>query len=174
YERDTIQMMRDGQNKHQALVSLATRRETEKDHSHLSERQRAAVDQILSSRDQVMALEGVAGAGKTTSLSAVRHAAERESYAVEAGTPYQQLQEAGIQTARLDEIVRQKDPALKEVVEQLSLGNVREAIEKLDVHGRVHEIPDRGERLKEIAREYSKQPEGTLVVSPDNQSRMEI
>ncbi len=253
YERDTIQIMRDGQNKHEALVSTDTRREIEKDHPHLSDSQRAAVEQILSSRDQVMALEGVAGAGKTTSLSAVRQAAEREGYAVEgfaptsraaqklaeagiesstlqrhlaqgedqndgqkrlyvldesslastkqmneflhrlkdndrvllvgdtrqhqaveAGTPYQQLQEAGIQTARLDEIVRQKDPALKEVVEQLSRGNVREAIEKLDAQGRVHEIPDRDERLKEIAREYAKQPEGTLVVSPDNQSRMEI
>ena len=75
----------------------------------------------------------------------------RQHQAVEAGTPYQQLQEAGIQTARLDEIVRQKDPALKEVVEQLSRGNVREAIEKLDTQGRVHEIVDRDERLKEIA-----------------------
>jgi conjugative relaxase-like TrwC/TraI family protein len=253
YVCGTIQVMRDGQNKHEALVGRDARREMEKHHPHLSDGQRAAVDQILSSRDQVMALEGVAGAGKTTSLSAVRQAAEREGYAVEgfaptsraaqklaeagiesstiqrhlaqgesqddgqkrlyvldesslastkqmneflhrlkdhdrvllvgdtrqhqaveAGTPYQQLQEAGIQTARLDEILRQKDPALKEVVEQLSRGNVREAIEKLDAQGRVHEIPDRGERLKEIAREYSKQPEGTLVVSPDNQSRMEI
>ena len=76
----------------------------------------------------------------------------RQHQAVEAGTPYQQLQEAGIQTARLDEIVRQKDPALKEVVEQLSRGNVREAIEKLDAQGRVHEIVDRDERLREIAR----------------------
>jgi ATP-dependent exoDNAse (exonuclease V) alpha subunit len=98
----------------------------------------------------------------------------RQHQAVEAGTPYQQLQEAGIQTARLDEIVRQKDSALKEVVEQLSRGNVREAIERLDTQGRVHEIADRDERLKEIAGEYAKQPEGTLVVSPDNQSRMEI
>ena len=253
YERDTITMMRDGQNKHEALVSTDTRRAVEKNHPRLSDSQRAAVEQILASRDQVTALEGVAGAGKTTSLSAVRQAADREGYAVEglaptsraaqklaeagiesstlqkhltkgedqndgqkhlyvldesslagtkqmneflhrlkaddrvllvgdtrqhqaveAGTPYQQLQEAGIQTARLDEIVRQKDPALKEVVEQLSRGNVREAIEKLDLQGRVHEIPDRDERLKEIAREYAKQPEGTLVVSPDNQSRTEI
>jgi ligand-binding sensor domain-containing protein len=37
--------------------------------------------------------------------------------------------------------VRQKDPALKEVVEQLSRGNVRDAMEKLDAQGRVHEIP---------------------------------
>jgi ATP-dependent exoDNAse (exonuclease V) alpha subunit len=80
----------------------------------------------------------------------------RQHEAVEAGRPYQQLQEAGIETARLDEIVRQKDPALKEVVEQLSRGNVREAIERLDAQGRVHEIPDRDERLKEIAHGYAK------------------
>jgi ATP-dependent exoDNAse (exonuclease V) alpha subunit len=98
----------------------------------------------------------------------------RQHEAVEAGRPYQQLQEAGIETARLDEIVRQKDPALKEVVEQLSRGNVREAIERLDTQGRVHEIPDRDERLKEIANDYATKPEGTLVVSPDNQSRREI
>jgi ATP-dependent exoDNAse (exonuclease V) alpha subunit len=70
--------------------------------------------------------------------------------------------------------VRQKDPALKEVVEQLSRGNVRDAMEQLDAQGRVHEIPDRNERLKEIAREYAAKPEGTLVVSPDNESRREI
>jgi ATP-dependent exoDNAse (exonuclease V) alpha subunit len=98
----------------------------------------------------------------------------RQHEAVEAGRPYEQLQEAGIQTARLDEIVRQKDPALKEVVQQLARGDVRDAMEKLEAQGRVHEIVDRDERLGEIAREYAKQPEGTLVVSPDNQSRREI
>jgi signal recognition particle GTPase len=44
----------------------------------LSESQRGAVEQILSSRDQVTALEGVAGTGKTTSLGAIREAAERD------------------------------------------------------------------------------------------------
>src|SRR5712692_77696 len=253
HERNTIQVMRAGQNQHAPIASFETRREIEQDHSHLSEGQRAAVEQILSSRDQVTALEGVAGAGKTTSLTAIREAADREGYkvegfaptsravqklgeagiesstlqrhltrseephdgqkrlyvldesslastkqmneflhrleendrvllvgdtrqheAVEAGRPYQQLQEAGIATARLDEIVRQKDPALKEVVEQLARGNVREAIGQLDTQGRVHEIPDRDERLKEIAREYAAKPEGTLVVSPDNESRRAI
>ncbi len=253
YERDTIQVMREGQNKHSAIANFDTRREIEQEHPHLSQSQQAAVEQILASRDQVTAMEGVAGSGKTTSLAVVREAAEREGYkvegfaptsraaqklgesgiesstlqrhlarndeqhdgqkrlyvldesslastkqmneflhrlkdndrvllvgdvrqhqAVEAGTPYQQLQEAGIQTPRLDEIVRQKDPALKEVVEQLSRGDVKGAIEKLNAQGRVHEIVDRNERLREIAREYAKLPEGTLVVSPDNQSRMEI
>src|SRR5438309_194227 len=253
YERETIQMMREGQNEYPALASFDTRREIDNHHSHLSQSQRVAVEQILASRDQVTALEGVAGTGKTTSLAVVREAAKREGYkvegfaptsraaqelaeagiesgtlqrhlaqsndhcggekhlyvldesslastkqmneflhrlkdtdrvllvgdtrqhqAVEAGTPYQQLQEAGIQTARLDEIIRQKDPALKEVVEHLSRGEVKEAIEKLDTQGRVHEIVDPNERLKAISHEYAKQPEGTLVVSPDNQSRMEI
>ena len=252
YERDTIQVMRDGQNRHEPLVSQGAREEIAAEHSHLNKSQRKAVEQILSSRDQMTALEGVAGAGKTTSLRAIREAAERQGYkveglaptsraaqklaesriasstlqrhlagdqphdgqkrlyvldesslastkqvnqflhglreddrvllvgdvrqhqAVEAGAPYQQLQEAGIETACLDEIVRQKDPALKEVVEQLSRGQVREAMEKLDDQGRIHEIVDPNERFQEIAKAYARQPEGTLIVSPDNQSRTEI
>ena len=253
HERDTIQVMRAGQNQHAPIANFKTRREIEQGHSHLSESQRAAIEQILSSRDQVTALEGVAGAGKTTSLAAIRGAAEREGYkvegfaptsraaqklgeagiesstlqrylarsqephdgqkrlyvldesslastkqmneflhrlkendrvllvgdtrqheAVEAGRPYHQLQEAGIATARLDEIVRQKDTALRDVVEKLSRGQVKEAMEKLDTQGRVHEIFDHDERMASIAHEYVKQPEGTLVVSPGNLSRMEI
>ncbi|OLE16610.1 MAG: conjugal transfer protein [Acidobacteria bacterium 13_1_20CM_4_57_11] len=253
HERKTIQVMRSGQNQYVPIASFKTRRETAQDHSHLSESQRAAVEQILSSRDQVAALEGVAGAGKTTSLAAIREAAERDGYkvegfaptsraaqklgeagiesstlqrhlarsqephdgqqrlyvldesslastkqmndflhrlkendrvllvgdtrqheAVEAGRPYHQLQEAGIATARLQEIVRQKDSALRDVVEKLSRGQVKEAMEKLDAQGRMHEILDRDERMASIAHEYMKQPEGTLVVSADNQSRMEI
>jgi len=38
----------------------------------------------------------------------------------------------------------------------------------------VHHIPSRDERLAAIAREYAKDPDGTLVVSPDNQSRQDI
>jgi conjugative relaxase-like TrwC/TraI family protein len=253
YERDTINTMRAGQDQHPALATSGTRRTIRESRGHLSDTQRRAVEQVLSSRDQVTALEGVAGAGKTTSLTAIREAAERENYvvkglaptsraaqklgesgirsdtlqrhlaqsheghderkrlyildesslastrqmndflhrlkredrvllvgdtrqhqAVEAGKPYQQLQEAGIRTARLDEIVRQKDPALKEVVEKLSRGQVNEAMEKLNATGRVHEISDRDERIATIAHEYKKQPERTLVVSPDNKSRVAI
>jgi ATP-dependent exoDNAse (exonuclease V) alpha subunit len=71
----------------------------------------------------------------------------RQHEAVEAGRPYQQLREAGMQTARLDEILRQKDPALKEAVEQLARGDVFGAIDNLDRQGRVHEIVGRDERL---------------------------
>ena len=47
---------------------------------HLSDGQRQAVETILDSRDQITGLQGVAGAGKTTSLAALREAAEREGY----------------------------------------------------------------------------------------------
>jgi hypothetical protein len=45
---------------------------------------------------------------------------------------------------------------------------------KLDADGRVHEISDRDDRIATIAHEYAKQPKGTLVVSPDNHSRVAI
>jgi AAA domain len=72
---------------------------------------------------------------------------KRQHEAVEAGRPYHQLQQVGMQTARLDEIVRQRDPALKEVVEQLARGDVFGAIDNLDRQGRVHEIVGRDTNL---------------------------
>jgi ATP-dependent exoDNAse (exonuclease V) alpha subunit len=98
----------------------------------------------------------------------------RQHQAVEAGRPYQQLQEAGIRTIRLDIIVRQQDPSLKQVVEELSRGDVPSAIRHLDGQGRVHQIANRDERFATIAREYARDPDGTLVVSPDNQARQEL
>jgi len=98
----------------------------------------------------------------------------RQHQAVDAGRPYEQLQQAGMLTARLEEIVRQKDPALKETVEQLARGQVREAIGNLDRQGRVHEIANSEERMCAIASEYAANPAGTLVISPDNRSREEL
>src|SRR5580700_11348010 len=253
YERDTVAEMRRGQNLDNPLVSSETWRHIGEKHAHLSTSQRAAVEQIASSHDRITGLEGVAGAGKTTSLAAIREAAEHEGYkvfglaptsraaqklaesgiesgtlqrhlargeqpdggekrlyvldesslastkqmnellhrldggdrvllvgdkrqheAVEAGRPYRQLQEAGMQTAHLHEIVRQKEPELKGAVEQLARGDVHGAIANLDQQGRVHEIVVREERLGAIAREYAREPQGTLVISPDNESRREL
>jgi predicted ribonuclease YlaK len=53
----------------------------------LNRSQRTAVQDIFASRNQVMALEGSAGTGKTTALAAVRDAAEREGYQVEGFAP---------------------------------------------------------------------------------------
>jgi conjugative relaxase-like TrwC/TraI family protein len=235
------------------LVSPQVRIRTEDRHPELSASQCLAVDEILISREKIVGLDGVAGAGKTTTLSVIREAAVAEGFhvegfaptsraaqklseagmetstlqkylasgerpdtaekrlyvldessmastrqlhefvhrlhpndrvllvgdrrqheAVEAGRPFAQLQDAGMKTIRLDEIMRQKDPELKRVVEQLARGEVQEAVQNLDRQGRVHEIPDHCERIAAIAKEYANSPERTLVVSPDNRSRMEI
>ena len=98
----------------------------------------------------------------------------RQHQAVDAGKPFEQLQQAGMQTAQLDQIVRQKDPELLRAVEHLARGDVATGIEMLREQGRVVEIPDRAQRIEAIAREFARSPERTLVVSPDNASRREI
>jgi conjugative relaxase-like TrwC/TraI family protein len=251
-ERDTIAIMSGGQRQYHEL-GQTTMRDLQRSHPHLNADQLSAVGQVLVTHDRVVALEGIAGAGKTTALTAIRTEAERAGYqvegfaptsraaqllaaagmtsgtlqqhlatrqdrsreekqlyvldesslastrqmhafltrlepndrvllvgdtrqhhAVEAGRPYQQLREAGIQTARLDAIVRQHDPALKVVVEQLARGEVDSAIRQLDRQGRVHEVVDGPHRMRAIAAEYVRHTAPTLIVSPDNQSRMEI
>jgi conjugative relaxase-like TrwC/TraI family protein len=250
-EQDTIDRMRVGQGQQPplALGGAAGTSGWERLHEH----QRVAVNQVLASRDQVAGLDGVAGAGKTTALAAIREAAERGGYhveglaptsraaqqldtagigsrtlqyhlahpepptsatkrlyvldesslastrqlnaflhrlnaddrvllvgdvrqhhAVDAGRPYQQLQEAGLQTAHLDTIVRQRDAGLRAVVDQLSRGNVRGALEQLDDQSRIHNLPDREQRFRAIARAFVDAPDGTLVVSPDNVSRLAL
>jgi conjugative relaxase-like TrwC/TraI family protein len=98
----------------------------------------------------------------------------RQHEAVEAGRSFAQLQEHGIHTARLDQIVRQKDPSLKEAVELLADNRVPESVGKLKQQGRVTEIATERDRFQTIAQEYLKAPESTLVVSPDNRSRAAI
>ena len=93
---------------------------------------------------------------------------------VDAGKPFEQLQRAGMHTAQLDTIVRQKDPELLRAVEHLSKGEVAIGIDLLNRQGRITEVPDRTERFQAIAKDYATKPEGTLVVSPDNRSRREI
>jgi conjugative relaxase-like TrwC/TraI family protein len=98
----------------------------------------------------------------------------RQHQAVDAGKPFEQLQQAGMQTAHLDQIVRQKDPALLRAVEHLARADVVTGIGILREQGRIVEIPDRAQRLEAIAQEFARSPERTLVVSPDNASRREI
>ena len=98
----------------------------------------------------------------------------RQHQGVEAGRPFEQLQEAGMRTARLDEIVRQQEPALKSAVELLATGQVSAALDTLQQQGRVKEIPNAEERIRAIAKSYVESPENTLIVSPDNASRREL
>ena len=51
--------------------------------------------------------------------------------AVDAGKPFVQLQEAGMKTATMDQIMRQKDPELKSAVEASLKGDIQKVFEKL-------------------------------------------
>jgi conjugative relaxase-like TrwC/TraI family protein len=98
----------------------------------------------------------------------------RQHESVEAGRIFAQLQDAGMKTVKLEEIVRQRDPELKQTVEQLARGQVGEAIAGMERQGRIHEVQDHAGRIAAIAKEYATSPDNTLVVSPDNRSRAEI
>ena len=56
---------------------------------------------------------------------------EKQLDAVDAGKPFAQLQAAGMQTAVMDQIMRQRDAALKEAVEASLAGDIARAFEKL-------------------------------------------
>jgi len=98
----------------------------------------------------------------------------RQHQGVEAGTPFEQLVDAGMNTTRLDQIVRQKDPELLRAVEHLSRGEVAEGVALLEQQGRITEIADLDKRIASIARNYADNPANTIIVSPDNASRRAI
>jgi conjugative relaxase-like TrwC/TraI family protein len=98
----------------------------------------------------------------------------RQHQAVEAGSPFEQLQQHGMTTAKLSEIVRQHDPELKQTVEKLSSRQIREAVAELDSRGKVIEIPNERERLEAMAQDYCKSPPNTLVISPANRERVSL
>ena len=79
-----------------------------------------------------------------------------------------------MRTAHLDRIIRQKDPDLRKAVEHLAQGDTETGLALLQEQGRIREVPNKQERIQEIARSYADAPTGTLIVSPDNASRRQI
>jgi conjugative relaxase-like TrwC/TraI family protein len=255
-ERDVIRQMQQGQNQAPQIMPIQDAIVLTDTSQQFNSAQRGAIEQVLTSRDYVQGLQGVAGAGKTTTLEAIRRGAEQRGYEVEgfaptsraaaqlrdvgisadtlqgflarrnpqttgdpdhrhlymvdesslastkqmrdflekigpqdrvlligdtrqhqgvgAGKPFEQLQQAGMQTAQLDRIVRQKDPELLRAIEHLSKGEIAPGINALQKQGRITEITDPLQRIEAIAKNYAARPENTIIVSPDNASRREI
>jgi conjugative relaxase-like TrwC/TraI family protein len=253
-EHEIIRRVREGQNDIEPVLPRPQAIAFADQHRHLNPAQKTVVEDVLSSPDRIQGIQGFAGSGKTTTLTAIRSAAENRGYqvegfaptsraarqlneagieartlqgfvaraidpdggerkhfylvdesslastnqmreflsrigpydrvlligdsrqhqGVEAGRPFEQLQEAGMRTARLDEIVRQKEPGLKSAVELLATGQVSAALDALQQQGRVKEIPNAQERTRAIAKSYIESPDNTLIVSPDNASRREL
>ncbi len=96
--------------------------------------------------------------------------------AVEAGKPFAQLQAAGMQTAHLNEIQRQKDPTLKHAVELAARGEVHASLARLET--RIVEIDYHRERHQKMAADYAAlSPEArakTLIVAGTNNNRQAI
>jgi conjugative relaxase-like TrwC/TraI family protein len=253
-EQEILHRMREGKHQVEPVLSRPRAIAVADRLVHLNHAQRTVVEDVLSAPDRIQGIQGFAGAGKTSTLTVIRSAAESQGYqvegfaptsraarqlneagieagtlqrflarsanpdlpeqrhfylvdesslastnqireflsrlgpddrvllvgdirqhqGVEAGRPFEQLQEAGMRTAKLDDIVRQHDPALKSAVEMLATGQVSAALDALQQQGRVKEIPDREERIRAIAKTYVESPDNTLIVSPDNASRREL
>jgi conjugative relaxase-like TrwC/TraI family protein len=256
-EQDNIHTVMHGKGSSPAVVRAArvedvVANSAQNHQLKLNANQQSALETILSSEDQILGLQGGAGTGKTTVLSVLREAAEKEGYqvrgfapttraakqlgesgietetlqkflrrrkepttskrlfvldesslastkqlhkffgrleaedkvllvgdirqhqAVEAGSPFEQLQKHGMTTAELNEIVRQRDPELKQTVAKLSVRNIREAVAELESRDKVIEIPSERERFERIAQDYCKQPTNTLVISPGNRERSQL
>ena len=98
----------------------------------------------------------------------------RQHQGVDAGRPFEQMQDAGMRTSQLNQIMRQKDPELLKAVQHLATGKTVEGVRMLGDQGRITEVKDGNERIAAIARDYVAKPENTIVVSPDNRSRQAI
>jgi conjugative relaxase-like TrwC/TraI family protein len=250
-EKEIIRSVREGQGRAPQLMSIQDAIPLTEAREQLNQIQRKAIEQILTSRDQIQGLQGSAGSGKTATLAVISHGAEQGGYVVEgfaptsraahqlreagvrgdtlqgflarvrstnntsqkhlymvdesslasteqmrdflrrigpddkvlligdvrqhqgvdAGKPFEQLQESGMRSALLDRIVRQQDPELLKAVEHLSRNETATGVRMLQEQGRVTEIPDAEQRIAAIAKTYSAQPENTIIVSPDNASR---
>lgn len=94
----------------------------------------------------------------------------KQHQAVNAGAPFQQHQQAGMHTAVIDDIQRQKDPGLKKVVELFANGQARKATELLISQGRVKEVEDPHGRIAAIAKDYAASP-NAIVICPRNAER---
>ncbi len=95
---------------------------------------------------------------------------------VEAGAAFAQLQSAGMETAKLGEIVRQTNAATKEAVLASIEGDAKNALAALDRGGgQIIESADRAERFAAIAERYAGLAKAsrarTLVIEPSREGR---
>ena len=119
-------------------------------------RQRAVwiVDEasLLSARDMARLF----ASAETANARVVLVGDVKQLGSVEAGAAFAQLQNAGMETARLAEIVRQSNPLTKEAVEASIEGNARKALAALDRGGgKIIEGGHRDSRFAAMAKAYA-------------------
>ena len=97
--------MREGRNQVQPLTTRAEAIQIAEQHPHLNRAQKNVIEDVLSSSDRIQGIQGYAGVGKTTALTALRSAIEVQGYEVQGFAPTsraaRQLREAGIEAGTL-------------------------------------------------------------------------
>src|ERR1700678_2203490 len=116
-EHEIIRRVREGQNYIEPILPRPQAIAFADQHPHLNGAQKTVVDDVLSSPDRIQGIQGFAGSGKTTTLTAIRSAAERHGYQVEGFAPTsraaRQLNDAGIEARTLQGfLARTSDPDL--------------------------------------------------------------
>lgn len=127
---------------------------------------------LLSARDTAKLLEQA----EKQSARVILVGDVKQLGSVEAGAAFAQLQGAGMETAKLGEIVRQTNSAAKEAVLASIAGDARNALAALDRGGgRIVETPDRADRFAAIAKDYAALDKAarskTLVIEPSREGR---
>src|SRR6202789_2936325 len=154
-EHEILRRMREGQNHVEPVLSRSQAIAVADHHQHLNRTQRSVVEDVLSSSDHIQGIQGFAGSGKTTTLAAIRGAAEGQGYQVEGFVPTsraaRQRNQAGIEAGTLQGfLVRTANPDLREqkhfyLVDESSLASttqMREFLSRLGPHARVFLIDD--------------------------------
>jgi conjugative relaxase-like TrwC/TraI family protein len=96
--------------------------------------------------------------------------------AVQAGSPFKLLQEqAQLKTVNINQNIRQQNFQLKEVVNLLSAGEIKQGYQKLNEQGSIKQIPIDSLRLKAVVNDYlardTKTQTQTLILAGTNEEK---
>jgi AAA domain len=154
-EHEIVRRVREGENTLEPVMSRQQAIAVTDQNTYLNRAQKSVVEDVLSSPDRVQGVQGYAGAGKTTTLSVIRGAAELNGYAVEGFAPTsraaRQLGEAGVESGTLQGfLARSPNPVTQHqrhfyFVDESSLAStnqMREFLARLGPNDRVLLIGD--------------------------------
>ena len=153
------------------LASVLTQERTHPQHIDNS-RSILLVDEasMISSRDMATLMSY---ADRTGAARVVLLGDTKQLDAVSAGQPFAQLQEAGMRTAMMDDIVRQKDPELRKAVYDAVRGDIGSAFERLSQNISQSEDPRYAAAQDYLARDPQTRA-GTRVLTLTNAARADI
>ncbi|HEY2472996.1 MAG TPA: MobF family relaxase [Terracidiphilus sp.] len=186
-EREIVERMQEGNRRgvnDPMLVSPQVWIAMQDRHPELNASQHQAVEQVFISREKLVGLDGIAGAGKTTTLAVIREGAEEQGYKVEGFAPTsraaQKLADAGMETSTLQKhLARGQQPDTGErrlyVLDESSLASTKqmhEFVNRLHPNDRVLLVGDRRQHeAVEAGRPFAQlQDAGMKTVKPKRSS----